>query len=101
MTTNHPEFLDPALIRPGRIDKKLHLGYMDWHHVICMVEHYFSTALTSAQAARIKDAIKGNDARGLPALNMTPAQVCSACVWSLRNEGEGRKREHFTQRVRL
>merc|ERR1719410_800686 len=28
MTSNHPEKLDPALIRPGRIDKKLMLGYM-------------------------------------------------------------------------
>lgn len=27
MTTNHIEMLDPALIRPGRIDYKLHLGY--------------------------------------------------------------------------
>lgn len=26
MTTNHPEHLDPALIRPGRIDKKLLLS---------------------------------------------------------------------------
>ena len=26
MTTNHPEKLDPALIRPGRINKRLHLG---------------------------------------------------------------------------
>ena len=30
MTTNHPEILDPALIRPGRIDQKLLLGYMKW-----------------------------------------------------------------------
>ena len=28
MTTNHPEILDPALIRPGRIDQRLLLGYM-------------------------------------------------------------------------
>ncbi|KAJ3142602.1 mitochondrial chaperone [Physocladia obscura] len=27
MTTNHPEVLDPALIRPGRIDLHLSLGY--------------------------------------------------------------------------
>ena len=28
MTSNHPEKLDPALIRPGRIDKTFHLTYM-------------------------------------------------------------------------
>ena len=27
MTTNHPEDLDPALIRPGRVDRRFHIGY--------------------------------------------------------------------------
>ena len=41
MTTNHPEILDPALIRPGRIDQKLLLGYMNARNVIEMMKHYF------------------------------------------------------------
>ena len=28
MTANHPELLDPALTRPGRIDRRFYLGYM-------------------------------------------------------------------------
>lgn len=30
-TTNHREKLDPALIRPGRVDKELHMTYADDH----------------------------------------------------------------------
>ncbi len=29
MTTNHPEKLDPALIRPGRVNHKVYLGYIE------------------------------------------------------------------------
>ncbi|KAJ5827601.1 ATPase AAA-type core [Penicillium robsamsonii] len=29
MTTNHLEKLDPALIRPGRVDKRYHFGFVD------------------------------------------------------------------------
>ena len=36
MTTNHPEILDPALIRPGRIDQKLLLGYATRRLLYCM-----------------------------------------------------------------
>ncbi len=27
LTTNHPERLDPALVRPGRVDRKIELGH--------------------------------------------------------------------------
>src|SRR5690606_38276676 len=27
LTTNHPEVLDPALVRPGRVDRKFEVGY--------------------------------------------------------------------------
>jgi chaperone BCS1 len=26
MTSNHPELLDPALIRPGRVDMSIYMG---------------------------------------------------------------------------
>lgn len=44
MTSNHPEKLDPALIRPGRINLKLHLGFIDPDSAMEMCAHYFTTA---------------------------------------------------------
>ena len=75
LSTNHPEHLDPALIRPGRIDKKLLLGYMSAPHVVAMMEHYFQGGLQVDQAQRVRNAIQGDDNMGLPSLNLTPAQV--------------------------
>jgi SpoVK/Ycf46/Vps4 family AAA+-type ATPase len=75
MTSNHPEHLDPALIRPGRIDKKLMLGYMKSEDVIHMLEHYFQVALTKKEKLRIKNAVEGNYLEGKRQLNLTPAQV--------------------------
>jgi hypothetical protein len=43
MTTNHPEHLDPALIRPGRINLKLHLGKMSLPCAQQMLKYYYET----------------------------------------------------------
>jgi chaperone BCS1 len=55
LTTNHPEKLDPALIRPGRIDYVLELKYsriVDIQHIL---ENYFETNIDLKDFENIKD----------------------------------------------
>merc|ERR1711976_778216 len=73
MTSNHPEMLDPALIRPGRVDKKLMLGYMRAEDVISMLEHYFQDQLSESQKDRIHDVISSEKFKS--SLQLTPPQI--------------------------
>jgi len=68
MTTNHPEILDSALIRPGRIDKRLNLGYMVGNDMIAMLGHYFEMTLDKDEQRRIHSLVD----RGL---KITAAQL--------------------------
>merc|ERR1719240_803592 len=49
MTSNHPEKLDPALIRPGRINLKLYLGFIELPEACEMIALYFGGQITTAE----------------------------------------------------
>lgn len=51
MTTNHPERLDPALTRPGRVDIIMHLGRLDRADVRSLYELWFPGAGSMPEAA--------------------------------------------------
>ncbi|KAJ0404679.1 hypothetical protein ATCC90586_002743 [Pythium insidiosum] len=74
MTTNHPEKLDPALIRPGRVNKKLLLSYMDWRQVHQMIEYYSMTTLTSKQVERLEQVF------AKATRQVSPAEVEECCA---------------------
>merc|ERR1711924_568301 len=93
MTTNHPERLDPALVRPGRVDVRLRLGYVQRTEARQMVEHY---VLRRPMDAR-EDGVFSQawDA----SRDVTPAeleQLCAACetlaeVVSALADGDGKE----------
>ncbi|KAE9280948.1 hypothetical protein PF008_g28017 [Phytophthora fragariae] len=74
MTTNHPEKLDPALVRPGRVNKKLFLGHMGPKQVQQMIEYYCDSSLSEEQQARL-DALFV-----VKATQFTPAEVEEFCA---------------------
>jgi hypothetical protein len=55
MTTNHPEVLDDALYRPGRIDVKVEFGKCDRKQIGEIYELYFGEKCSSELLERFKD----------------------------------------------
>ena len=57
-TTNHPEKLDPALIRPGRVDLIIHLTYICKGVAREMIQHFFKDEDLSMYTFDIFDRIQ-------------------------------------------
>ena len=74
MTTNHPEKLDPALIRPGRINLAIELTFMSPDCLCELIAHLMQQELSEPQALRAKElAAYGK---------VTPAKVEQSCAES-------------------
>ena len=78
ITTNYPEKLDKALIRPGRIDMKVRFGPMTAKNILEMFEHYFEMDVPSEF-----------DTSLLPDLKWTPAEVTQVILNHMHSPMEG------------
>jgi len=87
MTSNHPEKLDSALIRPGRIDKSIYLGFMTGECAAEMIEHYFQPdVVTVEKRRRLVELLDGVASPNCPSgeeiskLEITPARLEQLCA---------------------
>lgn len=72
MTTNHVDRLDAALIRPGRIDVKIHMDYIDFDQCKRMLEFYYP-----------KQFIPTNIFEHIHEWNVSPAKISGICLQHL------------------
>jgi chaperone BCS1 len=75
-TTNHPEKLDPALIRHGRISRHIELGFIKEPELRDMLNYYYGA-----------DCLEGQDLSFVNDLmELTPAKVESLCLENVSAE---------------
>jgi len=72
MTTNHPEKLDPALIRPGRINVSLKLGCMKSAALVQLIQHIMQVELSPVHRLLAADLAEKD--------YLTAAMVEQSCV---------------------
>ncbi|ORY00989.1 P-loop containing nucleoside triphosphate hydrolase protein [Basidiobolus meristosporus CBS 931.73] len=72
MTTNHPELLDPAVIRPGRMDLKIELGYCTHYQI----QRMYASVLEDPKAKLDEEILKEK----VPERLLPPCEVMTCMV---------------------
>ena len=76
MTSNHYDKLDPALIRPGRIDIKLEMSYLSKECVMKIFEHLYGKKVPRKYISSIPDK------------KLTPAKLMNIYINNQQSEKE-------------
>ncbi|KAK0548434.1 Complex III assembly protein translocase and chaperone [Tilletia horrida] len=100
MTTNYPERLDPALVRPGRVDRAFELGDADEEQVHRMMRRFYArdqdtasadeetyarfAKLVAAESERRREALGLDRATGRP---INPSALAALRDWKLGRGG--------------
>ena len=80
-TSNHPERLDPALLRPGRIDINIKLDYCDRQQVIDIFEFHFLNRTDILQGVSVSSNLPEFDRSLVKLSSAELQQLCSE--WKL------------------
>ena len=91
ITTNYPEKLDPALVRPGRIDVQLKFGRCTLNSLIEICDRFYRTLKTNISRDVNTNEIwpKGFDKTSLPEHKWTPAEVTQILVRNIKSPIKG------------
>lgn len=81
MTTNHPETLDEALVRPGRIDQKIELGLTDREILVKLFRIVYEPLVNATEIhpkrSTLSDDLVAQFVSRVPDLEFSPAEVMS------------------------
>jgi hypothetical protein len=81
MTTNHPEKLDKALLRPGRVNMRIYMGFICCNDAMRMTNHYYPGS-TEKDLAPVRAAFERKERACKHGLKMSPAEFEQLCAES-------------------
>lgn len=80
LTTNYVEKIDPALLRPGRIDIHLKMSFINYNVLNDMFVHYYSNTLEHYHNLHAIDDNLFHNMRNIFELKITPAEIINILI---------------------